>query len=333
LPYNNSVNRRTFLSGAALSGAALSGPAALPLAAQTGSSVPIIDTHIHLFDPTRPQGVPWPDKDNAILYRPALPGRYREIAVPLGVRGAIEVECSPWFEDNQGVLDVAAKDPIIVGTIGDLQPGNPKFREQLDGLRKNPLFRGIRYGNLWGRNIAEELSSAEFIAGLKHLGEAGMVLDTANPDAALIAAMLRVTDKVPDLRIVIDHLPRIELPSEARARNRYYENLHELGKRPQVYVKVSGVLRRVDGRVPGDLGFYKPVLDQLWDVFGQDRLIYGSDWPNSDLWGEYDKELRVVREYFTTKGAAAMEKYFWKNSVAAYRWVRRDSTQPDPVSV
>src|SRR5438552_15632777 len=77
------VNRRTFLSGAL----------AQPIrAAQTVSSMPIIDTHIHLFDTTRPQGVPWPSKDNAILYKPALPRRYREIAVPLGVRGAIEVE-------------------------------------------------------------------------------------------------------------------------------------------------------------------------------------------------------------------------------------------------
>ena len=49
------------------------------------AAIPIIDTHIHLFDPTRPQGVPWPDKDNAVLYQRALPERYRKIAAPLGV--------------------------------------------------------------------------------------------------------------------------------------------------------------------------------------------------------------------------------------------------------
>jgi L-fuconolactonase len=318
------MNRRSFLSGAAALGLR---------AAQTSTSIPItsmpiIDTHIHLFDPTRPQGVPWPNKDNAILYQPALPGRYRAIATPLGVRGAIEVECSPWLDDNQWVLDLAATDTIIVGTIGDLEPGKPDFHAQLDRFRKNPLFRGIRYGNLWGRNIGEELSHPQFVSGLKHLAAAGLVLDTANPDEALITAMLRVTDKVPDLRVVIDHLPRLVPPVEARARSTYQGNLRELGKRPQVYVKVSGVLRRVDGRVPGDLNFYKPPLDELWDIFGADRLIYGSDWPNSDQWGPYEKELHVVREYFTAKGTTAVEKYFWKNSVAAYRWVRRDSTQP-----
>ena len=86
--------------------------------------------------------------------------------------------------------------------------------------------------------------------------------------------------------------------------------------------------RRVDGKVPEDPAFYRDRLDQLWDLFGEDRLIYGSDWPNSDLWAEYPKGLRVVREYFMSKGTAAAEKYFWKNSVAAYKWVKRDNSQP-----
>jgi L-fuconolactonase len=86
----------------------------------------------------------------------------------------------------------------------------------------------------------------------------------------------------------------------------------------------------VDGRVPEDLNFYRPRLDHLWDTFGPDRLIYGSDWPNSDLWGPYNQVFGIVREYFTAKGPAAADKYFWKNSVAAYRWKKRDKSQPEP---
>ena len=152
------------------------------------ASIPIIDTHIHLFDPRRPQGVPWPDKNDRVLYHPALPDRYRKIATPLGIVGAIEVEASPWFEDNQWVLDVAAKDTIIVGTVGDLEPGKPEFRKQLERLHRNPLFRGIRYGNLWNRNLSVELDKAAFVADLKFLADAGLELDTANQDPVLIAA-------------------------------------------------------------------------------------------------------------------------------------------------
>jgi predicted TIM-barrel fold metal-dependent hydrolase len=292
-------------------------------------SIPIIDTHIHLFDPNRPQGVPWPDKTDVALYRPALPDRYRAVTKGLGVVGAIEVECSPWLEDNQWVLDVAAKDTIVVGTIGDLEPGKPDFRRHLDRFHRNPLFRGIRYGNLWGRNLAAELSSPSFVADMQALADADLVLDTANPDPLLIAAITRLTDRVPRLRVVIDHLPQLEPASAWSSGSNLLTNLQELRKRPQVYVKVSEVLRRVDNHVPRNLNFYRPRLDQLWDIFGEDRLLYGSDWPNSDRWGEYTEVLSMVREYFLAKGQRAAEKYFWKNSVAAYRWIKRAAHQPD----
>jgi len=289
--------------------------------------MPVIDCHIHLFDVNRPQGVPWPAKTDAI-YKSALPDRYRRIAEPLGIVGAIEIEASPWLEDNQWVLDIAAKDKIIVGTIGDLEPDKPDFRKQLDRFHKNPLFRGIRYGNLWDRNFTANIAKPEVIANLKAMADADLVMDSANPDAKLIRDLVRLTDKVPSLRVVIDHLPRLEKPTDPAALKAYEADLHELGKRREVYCKVSGVVRRVNGGVPEDPAFYKSAIDELWEVFGEDRLLYGSDWPNSDLWAEYPVEFKVVKAYFDGKGNSAAEKYFWKNSIAAYKWVRRDSSQP-----
>jgi L-fuconolactonase len=314
------VNRRTFLQAA--TGAALS-----TLAAQTATP-PIIDTHIHLFDPTRPQGVPWPPKDNAALYKPALPARYRQIAGPLGVKGAIKVEASPWFDDNQWVLDVAEKDTIVVGVIGNLEPGKPEFRQHLDRFRRNKLFLGIRYGNLWGRDLGKDLENPGFVAGLKAMAQAGLTLDSANPDASLLAALLRASDLVPDLRIVVDHLPQMRDPASEAERKAIDATLGELAQRRQVYFKVSAVFRRIDGRIPEDLDFYRPRLDQMWELFGEDRLVYGSDWPNSDNWKPYPDVLNLVRQYFAGKSHAANEKFFWRNSVAAYRWSPREPGQP-----
>ncbi len=272
--------------------------------------------------------MPWPPKDDKALYQPALPSRFRKVTEGFGVVGAIEIECSPWLEDNQWVLDVAANDTIIVGTVGDLEPGTPEFRKQLERFHRNPLFRGIRYGNLWGRNLGQQLSNPEFVSGLKALADADLELDVANPNPALIAAVVRLTDQVPHLRVVIDHLPQLDPPADAQARSALEANLRELGKRPQVYVKVSEVLRRVDGSVPNGLSFYQPKLDELWGIFGEDRLMYGSDWPNSDHWGTYAEVLSLVRGYLIGKSAVAAEKFFWKNSFAAYRWVKRDDSQP-----
>lgn len=314
------MTRRDLLSAA--------GGAAFAASSAHAASIPIIDTHIHLFDPTRPQGVPWPDKTDRVRYQPALPDRYRKIAVPLGIKGAIKVEASPWLEDNQWVLDVIQNEPIIVGAIGNLEPGAPDFRKQLDRFHRNPLFLGIRYGNLWGRDLRAQLTKPEFLSGLKALASAGLTLDSANPNQALVADLVRLTDKAPELRLVIDHLPQMRVPTEPQARAAHLSDLRELAKRPKVWVKISEVLRRVDGRVPLDLEFYRPRIDELFGIFGEDRVLYGSDWPNSDGWAPYPQVLQVVREYFMAKGQAVAEKYFWKNSVAAYRWKKRDPSQP-----
>jgi L-fuconolactonase len=292
----------------------------MAMAASTQTEhIPVIDTHIHLFDTARPQGVPWPPKDDPVLYKPALPDRYRKLAQPFGIVGAIEVEASPWLEDNQWVLDLAARDTILVGTVGNLEPGKKEFARELQRFHKNPLFRGIRYGNLWGRSLHERIGEPAFVSDLQLVAEADLVLDTANPDATLVDAVVRLTDRLPNLRVVLDHLPNVQIPGVAQARHAYDANLRLLGERPQVYVKVSQVIQVAKRR---------EMLDHLWETFGEDRLLYGSDWPNSDPYGSYADVMAAVRPYFENNGRAAEEKYFWKNSLAAYRWVKRDAAQP-----
>ncbi|WP_221392136.1 amidohydrolase [Dyadobacter sp. NIV53] len=319
------MNRRKFLALSAGVSVAVGFPEV-----NTGLNVtiPIIDTHIHLFDTNRSQGIPWPEKGDKILYKPALPERYRNIAGRTGIVGAIVVEASPWLEDNQWVLDIAEKDKIIVGVIGNLEPGKHDFGKQLGRFQKNPLFRGIRYGNLWGHDISSQLANPGFISDLKSLAQNGLILDTANPNPALLSAIVKLTDLVPDLKVVIDHLPQMAIPEDKIIRMSYEADLRELGQRPKVFVKISEVLRRVNGQIPTELGFYRERLDELYTIFGEDRLMYGSDWPNSDQWLPFEDGLNLVRSYFLEKGQAATEKYFWKNSVAAYNWQKRDGTQP-----
>src|SRR3569833_4407674 len=145
------VTRRQ-LMGFATSMAACGGQA-IPPAPDTGP-LEIVDAHIHLFDPNRPQGIPWPPKDDPILYKPALPNRYLKVTAGLGVVGAIAIDASPLPEDNQWVLNVAARNPVVLGFVGNLEPGGTDFKTQFDKLHKNSLFRGIRYGNLWGRDLS-----------------------------------------------------------------------------------------------------------------------------------------------------------------------------------
>ena len=305
------MTRRTFL--AATAGATVAAAAKPPF--------PVIDTHIHLFDPARPGGIPWPPADDEIRSKPTYPSRFRELTRSLGITGAIEVECSPELEDNQWVLDVARDDTIMVGTVGFLDAGKPGFAKNLERFTKNPLFRGLRYGNLWGRSVHEQLSNPAFLSDMKRLAAADLSLDTANPDVEILEDMLRISDHAPDLRIVVDHLPKIVVAKSDQSR--YQSALREFAKRKQTYVKVSAVLLDQNGKISYDLNSYRPKIDEIYETFGPDRVLYGSDWPNSDPLGSYAQVFGIVREYFEEKGRAVEEKYFYKNSMAAYKWVKR----------
>jgi predicted TIM-barrel fold metal-dependent hydrolase len=303
------MHRREFL--------AASGATAL---GNSATMTPIIDTHIHLFDVNRPKGVPWPPKDDAVRYKSALPARYVALTQKFNVVGAIEVECSPWPEDNDWVLEVSKPAPIMVGLIGNLPPDRPDFRKELDRLRKNPLFLGLRYGNLWGNDLSVAITKREFVAGLKDLAAAQLVLDSANPDLKLLGALREASAMVPDLRIVIDHLPGMADFAGASESKIREEHLRDLAGNPRIFVKGSAVLKH-----PADRR--KEKLDELWERFGEDRMIFGSDWPNSDGVGTYEEVLRVVYDYAHTRGASTAEKYFHKNSLAAYRWKPRTPEQ------
>ena len=316
------MERREFLAGAAAASVAANGAQARTVV----DDIPIVDTHVHLFDSRRPQGVPyagspeWAKEMNGV----ALPSTYRPYAEPLNIVAAIELEASPWVEDNLWVLEQMETDTMFVGTVGDLEPEKPDFAELFDRFRKNPMFLGIRCGNIWGRDVSKQVPDPRFIEGLKRVADAGLVMDTANPTVELMQAMLKISDKVPNLRIVLDHLPSFD-PSPAQQKA-YEAVLKEIHGRPLIAAKLSEIDHK--GNPGRGLAAHKDRLDLLMETFGEDRVVFGTDWPNS--WGTATPAeiVAIARAYFATRTRAEAEKYFWKNSLAIYQWKKRAANQP-----
>ena len=107
----NRLSRRDFIGTAAMAGAALASSVKTPMAAAAQGvslgAVPVIDSHIHLFDPTRPVFTGYTgSKSYQALNKPSLPSMYEPLARPEGVVGAIVVESSAWIDDNLWYLDV-----------------------------------------------------------------------------------------------------------------------------------------------------------------------------------------------------------------------------------
>ena len=132
------MNRRHFLQTGAL---ALGLPS---LSGQSQNAERVVDAHTHFYDPTRPEGVPWPNKDTP-LYRKVMPADWQKLANPLGIKETIVVEASPWVEDNQWILDLAKKETCIIGFVGYLNPLDPQFSDHLKRFAAYPIFRGIRW--------------------------------------------------------------------------------------------------------------------------------------------------------------------------------------------
>jgi predicted TIM-barrel fold metal-dependent hydrolase len=287
--------------------------AGMAAVASAGAQVPsIIDTHVHFYDPTRAEGVPWPAKNDALLYRTVLPPAYSAVAHPFGITGVVIVEASAWLEDNQWILDVMKDNALLVGFVGHLNPGTDDFRQHLASFAKNRLFRGIRVS---GADIAKGVGQQAFMDDLQRLADADLSMDALG-DSAMVAPLTTIAGKIPNLRVVIDHMP-VEPPGWKP------DAMRELARHPQVYSKVSTVLKREEGRVSEDPAAYKASLDEVWDIFGPDRVLYGSNWPVSENLGPYAAVFKAVNRYVTGRGPADSDKYFSKNSKACYKWIDR----------
>ena len=281
---------------------------------------PMVDCHTHFYDPTRPAGVPWPAKGDPALYRPVLPKHFLEQAAPLGVDKTVVVEASPWVEDNAWLLELAAANRSIVGVVGNLTPGKAAFAQQLKRFAANKIYRGIRIGH---DALRSGLEQPEFVSDIRRLADSGLELDVnGGPQTPVDVARLAV--EAPELTIVINHLANVDVDG-GPAPQEWVAAMRAAARHPCVFCKVSALVEHAkptggDKKVPDDVDFYRPVLDAIWEIFGEDRLIYGSNWPVSDVYSPYRTVFEIVNRYVKARGAAATEKFFRKNALAAYRW-------------
>src|ERR1035438_7132447 len=142
------ISRREFIGTAAMAGAALAGSMKSALAADTPAwmdTIPVIDAHIHLFDPTRPVFSGYMGSaEYRALSKPSLPSMYSALAKPAGVVGAIVVESASFIDDNLWYLEVCGADPFMVGVSGSLDPASPDFGRYITHFHRDPLYRAIR---------------------------------------------------------------------------------------------------------------------------------------------------------------------------------------------
>ena len=312
------VPRRTLLAGSL-------GWAATGLAASAATPTTIIDTHVHFYDPSRPEGVPWPPAKDKTLYRTVLPDEWERLAAPFGRAGAIVVEASPRVEDNQWLLDLAERHDAaraagmlgIVGVVGSLPLEDASTASLVDRFAGQNRFRGIRVN---GNRLLAGLGDEGYVARLTRVVDHGLTLDVNGGN--IFEAVESVAARFPALRIVLDHMGNTRIAGE-RPLPEWLAAIGRVARRPNVFMKVSALAESAahattPGKPPLDTAFYEPWLSAAWNAFGEKRLMFGSNWPVSDRAASYADVIGIVAPFVRTRGAEAERRFFEGTSRAAY---------------
>ena len=278
-------------------------------------NIPVIDTHIHLYDTTREGGVPWPPPSDQVLYRPTLPKHFDKVTSVNGVKATVIVEASDIVADNQWVLDLVAHNPKhYVGLVGNLPLGTDTFAPALEKLAQDSRYVGIRL-----RSFAEGVDgfTDEVWRDLKTLSDKGLTLDVLMANFSMEQVGI-IAERLPDLKILINHCTGLIIDG-GPAKPEWAAQVRAVAKHPNVSCKISGIFQR-SNRMPSPkaVSYYAPIFDVVYEAFGEDRVIYGSNWPVTDRGGEYHEQLQIIHDHFAPKGRALLEKLFWKNAAQFY---------------
>jgi predicted TIM-barrel fold metal-dependent hydrolase len=268
-----------------------------------------------------------------VLNKPSTPEMYAPLARPTGIVGAIVVESASFIDDNLWYLEVARDNPIMVGVSGSLDPRQTYFGQYLNHFHRDPLYRAIRASRFYTSDGGKVALDPVQVANLKLLAQADPALDTANPSMPLMQANVLLADAIPDLRIIMDHLPPFDPTPDGQAA--YEAVVKDMAAHPNIFVKLTEVYhsRGGDGGIiVKNYEFLRARLEYLFEAFGEDRVMFGTDYPNSYGVATISEEVGLMQQFYATKTRAQQEKYFWKNSSNIYKWVKRGPDQPTPLA-
>jgi len=277
--------------------------------------VPIVDCHVHLWDTRRLEGISWPRPEHKKIYRPYLPEHISPIAKANNVKGIVAMQSGQTTGDNQWNLDIIEKDPLFKGVIGNLSRviATKEFEPLFKNLCNNKKYLGYRLSGKYKEGLSELL-----IRHLKLTAAKGKAVDFLVGGYSF-KDIREIAKKIPDLRIMLDHFGGVSLNGKGLNPD-WVKEFKEMGKYPNIFCKVSAMYGRFKEQpAPKDLKYYTEILDLAYEVFGEDRLIFSSDWPVTEQTADYTSVVNLTKSYFNPKGKKVARKVFFENARQFYK--------------
>ncbi|WP_410606260.1 amidohydrolase family protein [Amycolatopsis sp. lyj-109] len=241
----------------------------------------MIDAHHHLWDPSRRE-YPWmAGAAMDPIRRPYTVDDLRAVTKAAGVHATILVQTVSSEEETAEFLATAAAEPVIAGVVGWVDLTAADIADRLAAL-DGPLA-GIRH-QVEGEPDDDWLLRPEVVAGLSTVAAAGLAFDLLVRPSQLPAAA-EVALRLPQLRLVLDHAAKP--PIATGEWEPWASGVAALAARENVVCKLSGLVTEADW-TGWEVGHLRRYVDHVLDVFGPERLLFGSDWPVCELAASYE---------------------------------------------
>ena len=272
----------------------------------------IVDAHQHFWNPARGD-YGWLKPDNPI-HRVFAPADHRPLMTEAGVDATILVQAAPTPEETDYMLGIARDTAWVLGVVGWIDLLAPDAASQVRHRAADPLFLGVR-------PMLQDLPDPDWILqpalapALETVASEGRVFD-ALILSHQIAAITELARRHPRLAILLDHGAKPRL-GDGNAMLRWARDMEKLAASPNVTCKVSGLLtEQAPGGTRDDVA---RAVGVLLDLFGADRLVWGSDWPVLTLAGAYQDWFALAREAIAAKQESALPAVMGGNALRLYQ--------------
>lgn len=277
----------------------------------------IIDGHQHFWDPGRAD-YPWMDAPELIPIRRAFgPPDLAPLLKANGIDASIVVQCRSSLEETEEFLRIAHATPSVIGVVGWADLTDGALGDTLDRLRGSPggeKLVGIRH-QVHDEADPDWLLREDVQRGLTAVFAHDLAYDFLVRTRELPAAVA-TAQAFPQARFVLDHAAKPPIADGGSAE--WFDRIKALGTCENVWCKISGLATEAVWN-DWDAERLFPFVAHAANCFGEDRLIFGSDWPVCLLAGSYGEIKSALEACLARLGPQLRDKAFGMNAAQAYR--------------
>jgi L-fuconolactonase len=262
-----------------------------------------IDAHQHFWK-YDPPDFSWVTDEMAVLRRDFLPDELARELAANGMDASIAVQTSQSEKGTAFLLDLAGMNSKIAGVVGWVDLRAPNVRERLREYSRYQKLRGFRH-IVQAEPDDRFLLREDFLRGLACLKEFNFTYDILIYPKQLPAAV-ELVRRMPEQAFVVDHIAKPLI--KAREIDSWARQMREIAGCANVYCKVSGLVTEADWKHwrPEDFEAY---LDVVFEAFGPERLMFGSDWPVCLVAGTYREVKQLIEDYLAKRFTNENEKH------------------------